>query len=166
MITYFKRSDMNSTKKYLIITAIIFCILGIGWDIYDIVMWFMQDSATRSVVFYVVYMFIEIACNIAVVVLLTMAIWKNGALFRQRYGMYMTALVISIIINLLSVSTILLIITMFISDWVWVKPDKDENVVIDDQNLTKEQKIEHLRKDLNDGKITREEFQEELMKLL
>ena len=166
MITYFKRSDMNSTKKYLIITAIIFCILGISWDIYDIVMWFMQDSATRSVVFYVVYMFIEIACNIAVVVLLTMAIWKNGALFRQRYGMYMTALVISIIINLLSVSTILLIITMFISDWVWVKPDKDENVVIDDQNLTKEQKIEHLRKDLNDGKITQEEFQEELMKLL
>lgn len=166
MITYFKRSDMNSTKKYLIITAIIFCILGIGWDIYDIVMWFMQDSATRSVVFYVVYMFIEIACNIAVVVLLTMAIWKNGTLFRQRYGMYMTALVISIIINLLSVSTILLIITMFISDWVWVKPDKDENVVIDDQNLTKEQKIEHLRKDLNDGKITQEEFQEELMKLL
>lgn len=126
----------------------------------------MQDSATRSVVFYVVYMFIEIACNIAVVVLLTMAIWKNGALFRQRYGMYMTALVISIIINLLSVSTILLIVTMFISDWVWVKPDKDENVVIDDQNLTKEQKIEHLRKDLNDGKITQEEFQEELMKLL
>ena len=157
---------MNSTKKYLIITAIIFCILGISWDIYDIVMWFMQDSATRSVVFYVVYMFIEIACNIAVVVLLTMAIWKNGALFRQRYGMYMTALVISIIINLLSVSTILLIITMFISDWVWVKPDKDENVFIDDQNLTKEQKIEHLRKDLNDGKITQEEFQEELMKLL
>ena len=166
MITYFKRSDMNSTKKHLIITAIIFCILGIGWDIYDIVMWFMQDSATRSVVFYVVYMFIEIACNIAVVVLLTMAIWKNGTLFRQRYGMYMTALVISIIVNLLSVSTILLIITMFISDWVWVKPDKDESVVIDDQNLTKEQKIEHLRKDLNDGKITQEEFQEELMKLL
>ena len=71
-------------------------------------------------------MFIEIACNIAVVVLLTMAIWKNGTLFRQRYGMYMTAIVISIIINLLSVSTILLIITMFISDWVWVKPDKDD----------------------------------------
>ena len=157
---------MNSTKKYLIITAIIFCILGIGWDIYDIVMWFMQDSTTRSAIFYLVFMFIEIACNIAVVVLLIMAIWKNGALFRQRYGMYMTALVISIIVNLLSVSTILLIVTMFISDWVWVKPDKDESDKVDDKNLSKEQKIELLRKELNDGKITQEQFQKELMKLL
>ena len=157
---------MNSTKKYLIITAIIFCILGIGWDIYDIVMWFMQDSTTRSAIFYLVFMFIEVACNIAVVVLLIMAIWKNGALFRQRYGMYMTALVISIIVNLLSVSTILLIVTMFISDWVWVKPDKDERDKVDDKNLSKEQKIELLRKELNDGKITQEQFQKELMKLL
>lgn len=157
---------MNSTKKYLIITAIIFCILGIGWDIYDIVMWFMQDSTTRSAIFYLVFMFIEIACNIAVVVLLIMAIWKNGTLFRQRYGMYMTALVISIIVNLLSVSTILLIVTMFISDWVWVKPDKDESDKVDDKNLSKEQKIELLRKELNDGKITQEQFQKELMKLL
>ena len=157
---------MNSTKKYLIITAIIFCILGIGWDIYDIVMWFMQDSTTRSAIFYLVFMFIEIACNIAVVVLLIMAIGKNGALFRQRYGMYMTALVISIIVNLLSVSTILLIVTMFISDWVWVKPDKDESDKVDDKNLSKEQKIELLRKELNDGKITQEQFQKELMKLL
>lgn len=157
---------MNSTKKYLIITAIIFCILGIGWDIYDIVMWFMQDSTTRSAIFYLVFMFIEIACNIAVVVLLIMAIWKNGALFRQRYGMYMTALVISIIVNLLSVSTILLIVTMFISDWVWIKPDKDESDKVDDKNLSKEQKIELLRKELNDGKITQEQFQKELMKLL
>ena len=157
---------MNSTKKYLIITAIIFCILGIGWDIYDIVMWFMQDSTTRSAIFYLVFMFIEVACNIAVVVLLIMAIWKNGALFRQRYGMYMTALVISIIVNLLSVSTILLIVTMFISDWVWVKPDKDESDKVDDKNLSKEQKIELLRKELNDGKITQEQFQKELMKLL
>lgn len=157
---------MNSTKKYLIITAIIFCILGIGWDIYDIVMWFMQDSTTRSAIFYLVFMFIEIACNIAVVVLLIMAIWKNGTLFRQRYGMYMTALVISIIINLLSVSTILLIVTMFISDWVWIKPDKDESDKVDDKNLSKEQKIELLRKELNDGKITQEQFQKELMKLL
>lgn len=157
---------MNSTKKYLIITAIIFCILGIGWDIYDIVMWFMQDSTTRSAIFYLVFMFIEIACNIAVVVLLIMAIWKNGTLFRQRYGMYMTALVISIIINLLSVSTILLIVTMFISDWVWIKPDKDESDKVDDKNLSKEQKIELLRKELNNGKITQEQFQKELMKLL
>ena len=129
-------------------------------------MWFMQDSTTRSAIFYLVFMFIEVACNIAVVVLLIMAIWKNGALFRQRYGMYMTALVISIIVNLLSVSTILLIVTMFISDWVWVKPDKDESDKVDDKNLSKEQKIELLRKELNDGKITQEQFQKELMKLL
>ena len=157
---------MNNTKKYLIITAIIFCIIGIGFNIYDIVLWFLAEPAQRTVVFYLVYMFIEIACNIAVVVLLTLAIWKNGTLFRQRYGYYMTALVISIIINLLSVSTILLIITMFISDWVWVKPEKEEILPKDDSELTKQKKIENLRKELDEGKITQEQFQEELMKLL
>ncbi len=161
---------MNTTKKWLIIVAIIFNFIEIGWGIFSIVSWFQTDPAIRSAVFYLVFDFITIACCLAVAVLLIMAIWKNGKLFRQRYGYYMTALVISIIVNLLSVSSVLLIITMFISDWVWIKPEKEKSVKVGDNveviNETKAEKIARLKKMREEGKISEEEYNEELLKLL
>ncbi len=161
---------MNKTKKWLIIVAIIFNFVEIAWNVYRIVDWFMLDEVYRNSVFYVVYDFITIACLLTVAVLLIMSIWNNGKLFRQRYGYYMTALVISIIVNLLSVSSVLLIITMFISDWVWINPKDDKTVTIDDKTEvireSKEAKIDRLRKLKEEGKISEEEFQAELLKLL
>ena len=78
----------------------------------------------------------------------------------------MSALIISIIINLLSISSILLVISMFVSDWVWIKEDKDKNVIIMPQENSKEEKIAALRAKRDRGEITNEEFQEELTKLL
>lgn len=161
---------MNNTKKWLIIVAIFFNFVSAGWNIYSIVHWFMLDPSIRSSVFYLIFDFITVACCIAVAVLLIMAIWKNGTLFRQRYGYYITALVISIIVNLLSVSSILLIITMFMSDWVWIKPEKEKKVDVWDNveviTKSRDEKIAELRKLKEEGKITEQEFQEELLKLL
>ena len=158
---------MNSTKKWLIITAILFNFVSIGWNIFYIVNWFKYKDSS---VFYLIWYFITIACCIAVIVLLSMAIWRNGKLFRTRYGYYMTALVISIIVNLLSVSSVLLIISMFVSDWVWITPKKDDSKVeIDEKTVViknKEEEIARLRKLKDEGKISEEEFQERLMKLL
>ena len=83
--------------------------------------------------------------------------------------MYMTALVLSIILNLFSVTTVLLVITMFLSDWVWIKPEKDkkfENNVERFKELSKEERIAKLRVRHDNGEISDEEFQEELTKLL
>lgn len=158
---------MNSTKKWLIITAILFNFVSIGVNIFYIVNWFKYKDSS---VFYLIWYFITIACCIAVIVLLSMAIWRNGKLFRSRYGYYMTALVISIIVNLLSVSSVLLIISMFVSDWVWITPKKDDSKVeIDEKTVViknKEEEIARLRKLKDEGKISEEEFQERLMKLL
>lgn len=158
---------MNTTKKWLIITAILFNFVSIGVNIYYIVNWFKYKASS---VFYLIWYFITIACCIAVIVLLSMAIWRNGKLFRSRYGYYMTALVISIIVNLLSVSSVLLIISMFVSDWVWITPKKDDSKVeIDEKTVViknKEEEIARLRKLKDEGKISEEEFQERLMKLL
>lgn len=158
---------MNTTKKWLIITAILFNFVSIGWNIFYIVNWFKYKDSS---VFYLIWYFITIACCIAVIVLLSMAIWRNGKLFRSRYGYYMTALVISIIVNLLSVSSVLLIISMFVSDWVWITPKKDDSKVeIDEKTVViknKEEEIARLRKLKDEGKISEEEFQERLMKLL
>lgn len=161
---------MNKTKKILIILAIIFNFASIGWQIYDIVMWFMAKPQNRTPVFYLVFDFITILALLTIAVLLIMAIWQNGKLFRARYGYYMTALVISIIINLFSISTILLIATMFVSDWEWIKSEKDNTINVGDNVdvivKTKEQKISELREKKEKGEITEEQFQEELMKLL
>ena len=157
---------MNKTKKYLIIAAIIFSFVDVAWQIYSVVRYFLTDPSVRNPVFYVVLDFITIAQSLAVAVLLILAIWKNGKLFRQRYGLYMTALVLSIIINLFSISSILLIVSMFISDWVWVKPTDQKEVIIDITPERKEDKIAKLRKMRDEGQISEEEFQEKLLDLL
>ncbi len=155
---------MNKTKKVLIILAAIFSLADVGLNIYDIVTFFMTKPEARPAVFYVIFSFLEIAASVAVAVLLIMAIWKNGTLFRSRYGLYVTALVISIIMNLLSITSILLIVTIFLSDWEWVKP-KDEPIVKGSQR-EKEMLIADLREKHNKGELTDEQFQEELAKLL
>lgn len=161
---------MNNKKKYLIILSIIFTLASIAYEIYYVVNWFILEPQYRSSTFYLVFSFLTIASLIAVVVLLTMAIWGNGKYFRQRYGYYMTALVISIIMDTLSVGTILLIVTIFLSDWEWIKPDKDDKVIIDDKTevITKsrEEKIKELKEMKARGEISEEEFQSRLMDLL
>ena len=160
---------MNKTKKVLIILSIIFAIADIGWSIYDVVQYFMTPSKDRAPIFNAIYSILLIGVCIAIVVLLIMSIWKNGKLFRQRYGLYMTALVLSVIVNLLSISTILLVVTMFISDWVWVKP-KDEAIYhkVDSPNSSehKQEIVKRLKEMKDNGEITEEQFQEEIMKLL
>ena len=157
---------MNQTKKILIIVAIVFAFAGAGMDIYEIVRYFMTDVAVRPSLFYCIYSFITVFASIAIAVLLILCIWKNGALFRQRYGMYMTALVLSIILNLFSVTSVLLIITMFLSDWVWIKPEKKENEPEIEIVVDKESQIAKLRERHEKGEISDAEFQEELTKLL
>ncbi|MBO5021930.1 MAG: hypothetical protein J6C53_00415 [Clostridia bacterium] len=157
---------MNKTKKYLIITAIIFSFVDIGWQIYNIVQYFLTAPQHRSPVFYVILDFLTIATSLAVAVLLILAIWKNGTLFRYRYGYYMTALMLSIVINLFSVTSILLIITMFISDWVWEKPKEEKEEKVVEVKQSREEKIANLRLQLEKGEITQEEFDQKLLEIL
>ena len=160
---------MNKTKFWLILTAAIFTLFDIGWNIYDIVIFFMTAPQNRVPTFYVVYYFIEIFTLVTVAVLLLLTIWGKGKYYRRRYGYYMTALILSIIVSLFSISSILLIISMFVSDMVWIHPKEEKvgnngNVVsITD---TKEEKIAKLRRKRENGEISEEQFQEELMKLL
>ena len=155
---------MNNTKKWLLIFATIFMLAGIGYDIFYVVTFFQTPAAHRPALFYVIY---EI---IAIVFLLT-----NGKHFRERYRYFVTSLIISICLNLFSVSTILMIISIYFNDSVFVFPDKkqakpqDKNVVDVSPEGTpseKEMKIQALRKMKEEGKISEQEFQDELLKLL
>ncbi|MBQ8909351.1 MAG: hypothetical protein IJY90_03600 [Clostridia bacterium] len=160
---------MNKTKFILIILAIVFALGDIAWSIYDVVTYFMSSPIVRDPLFYLIYEFLVIAVEIAIITLLTISIWNNGKHFRSRYGFYMTALVAAVIMNLTSLSTVLLIVTMFISDWTWIKNadeskyHKEENVII---VPSKQEIIAQLRQKKDNGEITEEQFEEEIMKLL
>ncbi|MBO5394565.1 MAG: SHOCT domain-containing protein [Clostridia bacterium] len=158
---------MNKAKFILIILSIVFAFGDVGYSIYKVVNYFMTAPQDRSPIFYIVYEIIAIAVTLAVIVMLIIAIWNNGKLFRSRYGFYMTSIVLSVIVNLTSLATILLISTMFISDWVWVKP-KDEDIYHKEPQAptNKEEMIARLKEMKDSGQITEEQFQEEIMKLL
>ena len=158
---------MNKAKFVLIILSILFAFGDVGYGVYKVVHYFMATPQDRSPIFYVVYEIIAILVSLAVIVMLILAIWKNGQLFRSRYGFYMTALVLSVIVNLTSVATILLVSTMFISDWVWVKP-KDEDIYHKEPQTptNKEEMVARLKEMKESGQITEEQFQDEVMKLL
>lgn len=162
---------MNKTKFTLIICAIVAAVAELGWGLYSVINYFLVGPSRP--IFYTVFAFIELATQIAVIVLLTLAIWNKGKNFRKRYGCYMTAIVLSLIITLTSISCILLICTIFISDWVWEKPkDKAPNphgfqtIEGEKGKTSKEDKIAQLRAMKENGLISEEQFQEELMKLL
>ena len=158
---------MNNTKKILIILAIVFSLVDIAWAIYDIVAYFSLAPENRPLVYYFVFSIIDIVVAITIMTLLTISIWGNGKYFNSRYGLYMTSIIIAIITNLLSISTILLIASMFTSNMVWQKDDAKEvfpNVEV--INETKEEKIARLREKLKNGEISQEEFDKHLMELL
>lgn len=166
---------MNNTKKWLLIVATIFMIAGIGYDIFYVVTYFMYPSQSMFGLFNVIFVIITIVFMITATVLLIYTLWGNGKHFKERYRYFITSLIISICLNLLSVSTILMIISIYFNDSVFVFPDKqktqnqDKNVVDVSPETTpseKEMKIQALRKMKEEGKISEEQFQEELMKLL
>ena len=157
---------MNNTKKILIILAIVFALGDLAWRIYYLTDYFMLAPADRAPLFYAIFEIIDIVAIIAEMVLLSMAVWANGKYFQNRYGLYVTAFMIAVIVNLLSLSTVLLIASLFTSNIVWIKEKEGAAPGIEVINETKEEKILKLRKLRDDGRISQEEFEKEIADLL
>ncbi len=162
---------MNKTKKILLIISTIFLFIGIAYDIFYIVSYFQTPVIDRPAIFYLIYEFINLGFMIAVAVMMIYILWGNGKYFRERYRYFVTSLIISICLNLFSVSTILMIISIYFNDSVifYTNKEKNKNVVDitpENEMNEKEQKIQSLRKMKEEGKISEEQFQEEIMKLL
>lgn len=155
---------MNEIKKALIIAAIVLNIINVGLNIYFVVTYFMLPEIEREPLFYTIFEILQAVAFLVSAIFLIYSIADNGKSFQKRYGFYMTSVMIGLILNLFSASTIILIITMFISDMVWIKPEEDKSA--SEMKSDKEKKIEHLRKLKEEGKITEKEFEDELIKLL
>ena len=155
---------MNNTKKILVILAIVFALGDLAWKIYYVVNYFMAPIQNRPSMVYVVFGFIEIFAIIGEMTLLSMAIWGNGKYFSQRYNLYISAFMIAVIINLLSISTALLVASLFVSNTVLIKDKEEPQVEIIEES--KEDKIKKLREKLERGEMSQEEFEKEIMELL
>ena len=168
---------MNKTKRALIITTMVLNFLSIAWNAFLLITTIISLVAEPYNAygwFLVFYEGLGILAYIAATVLLGYSIASKGVFFRQRNGYYMTALIMVLILDTFSISSILLLITLFMSDWVWVKPQddvyfkpqekkqEDKPLAVDD----KAKRIEELRKLKEEGKITEEEFNDALFKLL
>lgn len=164
---------MNKTKRILIIVAIVLNFISCALNLYLGIL-FLLPPITSINIFYAIYQFLGVLAYVATSVLLLYSISNGGKNFKRRYNCYMTAVILSFLLNLFSVSSILLFITLFLPDIVWVKPHDDvyfvkEDEVKDEKTMSereKERKIAALRKLKEEGKITEEEFKEELFKLL
>ncbi len=168
---------MNSTKRNLIIVVIVLNFLSIALNTYLMsngILAIIKDPYNAYLWFYTIYEGLGVLAYIATAGLLIYSIKDGGRFFRTRSGYYMTAVVITFILNIFSVSSILLGITLFMNDIVWVKPTDDvyfEKEKPSQENSSysqreKERKIEALRKLKEEGKITEAEFNEALFKLL
>ena len=157
---------MNNTKKILIILAIVFAFGDIAWKTYYVVNYFMKPVEDRVALFYAVFEMIDIVAVIVEIVLLSMAIWANGKYFNSRYGRYVAACMLAFVTNTLSVSTVLLVISLFMPNIVWVRENEAVAPGVEIINETKEEKIMKLRKQKEEGKITQEEFEKEIADLL
>ncbi len=164
---------MNKTKKGLIIAVIVLNFLNAALDIYFIVQAFMKGLNTQSAIANLVFDFLEVVGLLVSAGLLIYCISNDGRFFSERNPYYMSAVIISIFSSMFTISSILLLITLFISDIVWVKPIDDVYFGTEEKpepekmkEEEKERKIKQLR-DLRDkGLITEEEFRQSLLKLL
>ena len=159
---------MNKTKRILIIIAIVFNIISACLDIWFVTDLFLYYQLNQWAIVSIIYYFISIFASLAGAGCLIYAIANKGQFFRQRHSYFVTAVIISVCTSFFSVSTILLLISSWIPDIVWVRPQDDVYFKPDEpkEDNSKEKKIEKLRKLRDDGIITEEEFKEELFKLL
>ncbi len=165
---------MNNTKKGLLIAVIVLNFLNAALDIYLIVRAFLAGVYSQGTIANLVFDFLEVVGLFISAGLLIYAIADNGRFFRERNTYYMSAVIINFCTSTFTVSSILLLITLFISDIVWVKPiddvyfgEEEKKPETEDMKKgEKERKIKELRELRDKGVITEEEFRESLMKLL
>ncbi len=165
---------MNNTKRGLLIAVIVLNFLNAALDVYFIVRAFLKGVYSQGAIASLIFDFLGVVGLLVSAGLLIYSISNGGRFFRERNTYYMSAVIISFCTSIFTLSSILLLITLFISDIVWVKPIDDvyfgeEEKKPESKEMKaeeKERKIKELR-DLRDkGIITEEEFRESLMKLL
>ena len=167
---------MNKTKKNLILSAAIINLINMVANLIIVIIYCVDPELYANLGVYLVvisyysiyFVFVEVVAGIIGSICLMYAVRKNGKYFRRSQSYYIAGLIIIILAGGW-IPWILLLISMFIPDVIIMNTPVEirrEERTEDRANEEKKRKIEELRKLKEDGVITEEEFNNELMKLL
>lgn len=167
---------MNKTKRNLILSAAIINLINMVANLIIAIIYLVNPELYAELGVYLVvisyysiyFVFVEVVAGIIGSICLMCAVRKGGKYFRRSQSYYITGLIIIILAGGW-IPWILLLISMFIPDIIVMNTPVEirrEERAEDKENEEKKRKIEELRKLKEEGAITEEEFNNELMKLL
>ena len=167
---------MNKTKRNLILSAALINLINMVANLIIAIIYLVNPELYADLGVYLVvisyysiyFVFVEVVAGIIGSICLMYAVRKGGKYFRRSQSYYITGLIIIILAGGW-IPWILLLISMFIPDIIVMNTPVEirrEERAEDKENEEKKRKIEELRKLKEEGAITEEEFNNELMKLL
>lgn len=168
---------MNKTKRNLILSAAILNLINMVANLVVAIIYCVDPEYYINTIgqyiyiisFYSVYfVFVEVVAGIIGSILLIYSVRKRGKYFRYSQKYYIAGLIIVILAGGW-IPWILLLISMFIPDIIIINSPSEirrEERAEENANNEKKKKIEELRKLRDDGVITEEEFNKQLMDLL
>ena len=167
---------MNRTKRNLILSSAIINLINMVANLIVAIVYCVNPEVYAELGVYLViisyysiyFIFVEVVAGIIGSICLMYAVRKGGKYFRQSQAYYIAGLIIIIFAGGW-IPWILLFISMFIPDIIVMNTPieiRREEIREEKEHDEKKRKIEELRKLKEEGIISEEEFNNELMKLL
>ena len=167
---------MNKTKRNLILSAAIINLINMVANLIIAIIYLVNPELYADLGVYLVvisyysiyFVFVEVVAGIIGSICLMYAVRKGGKYFRRSQSYYITGLIIIILAGGW-IPWILLLISMFIPDIIIINSPSEvrrEERAEESANNDKKRKVEELRKLRDEGIITEEEFNKQLMDLL
>lgn len=168
---------MNKTKRNLILSAAIINLINMIANLVIVILYLVDPEYYVNILgtylyiisYYSIYfIFVEVVVGIVGSILLIYSVRSKGKYFRVSQKYYIAGLIIIILAGGW-IPWILLLISMFIPDIIIINSPSEvrrEERAEESANNDKKKKVEELRKLRDEGVITEEEFNKQLMDLL
>ena len=168
---------MNKRKRNLILSAAIINLINMIANLVIVILYLVDPEYYANILgtylyiisYYSIYfIFIEVVAGIVGSILLIYSVRSKGKYFRVSQKYYIAGLIIIILAGGW-IPWILLLISMFIPDIIIINSPSEvrrEERAEESANNDKKRKVEELRKLRDEGIITEEEFNKQLMDLL
>ena len=168
---------MNKTKRNLILSAAIINLINMIANLVIVILYLIDPEYYANILgtylyiisYYSIYfIFVEVVAGIVGSILLIYSVRSKGKYFRVSQKYYIAGLIIVILAGGW-IPWILLLVSMFIPDIIIINSPSEvrrEERAEESANNDKKRKVEELRKLRDEGVITEEEFNKQLMDLL
>ena len=168
---------MNKTKRNLILSAAIINLINMIANLVIVILYLVDPEYYANILgtylyiisYYSIYfIFVEVVAGIVGSILLIYSVRSKGKYFRVSQKYYIAGLIITILAGGW-IPWILLLVSMFIPDIIIINSPSEvrrEERAEESANNDKKRKVEELRKLRDEGVITEEEFNKQLMDLL